>query len=168
MSRSGYIDDCDDNWAMICWSGVVARALGGKRGQVALREILDALNALPEHVLCREELVNAKGQCCTLGALGRARGLDMGKVDPYDYDAVAEMFNVAPAFVREIMYHNDESYDEYMTVHVEICGPMRPGFPHYEQHRRTMRMRDTRADAKRWSFMRAWVSVRIKQQEKQG
>lgn len=42
MSRSGYTDDCDDQWALIRWRGAVNSAIKGKRGQQALRGRLDA------------------------------------------------------------------------------------------------------------------------------
>ena len=48
MSRSGYSDDIDDNWAHIMWRGRVASSIRGKRGQAMLRELLAALDAMPE------------------------------------------------------------------------------------------------------------------------
>lgn len=48
MSRSGYADWCDDNWAMIRWRGAVASAVRGKRGQAFLRELATTLDAMPE------------------------------------------------------------------------------------------------------------------------
>jgi len=47
MSRSGYSDDCDDQWSLICWRGAVKSAIRGKRGQAFLKEMLAALDALP-------------------------------------------------------------------------------------------------------------------------
>lgn len=45
MSRSGYSND-GENIAM--WRGQVASAIRGKRGQAFLRELVEALDAMPE------------------------------------------------------------------------------------------------------------------------
>jgi len=57
MSRSGYIEDWDDQWGLICYRGAVKSAIRGRRGQAFLREMLAALDALPEKRLITEELV---------------------------------------------------------------------------------------------------------------
>ncbi len=108
MSRSGYSDDCDYYWSHIMWRGAVASAFRGKRGQAFLREMLAALDALPEKKLLTHDLINAEGAVCALGAVGKARGLDMAKIDPEDHDTVAGQFDVAHAMACEIMYENDE------------------------------------------------------------
>lgn len=105
MSRSGY--SCDGGWSLICWRGAVKSAIRGKRGQAFLKELLAALDAMPEKVLIREQL-QADGQFCTLGVVGHARGLDMEQLDPYDYDQVAGAFNISQALAREIEFINDE------------------------------------------------------------
>ncbi len=107
MSRSGYSDDLDDNWQLIKWRGQVASAIRGKRGQACLREMLAALDAMPEKALIAHELELA-GDVCALGALGKARGLDMAKLDPEEPDDVAAAFNIASPLAREIVYENDE------------------------------------------------------------
>lgn len=49
MSRSGYSDDYDfDNWQLIRWRGAVNSAINGRRGQAFLKELLTAIEALPE------------------------------------------------------------------------------------------------------------------------
>ena len=55
MSRSGYHDGIDQ-WDLIRWRGAVASAIRGKRGQAFLREMLDALDALPEPKLIAHDL----------------------------------------------------------------------------------------------------------------
>jgi len=107
MSRSGYVDEMESDWAMICYRGAVASATRGARGQKLLRDILDALDRLPEKKLIAGELEDA-GQVCALGAVGKARGFDMGALDPYDAETIAAVFNIAPALAREIVYMNDE------------------------------------------------------------
>lgn len=135
MSRSGYDDDCS-GWTLICWRGAVNSALKGKRGQKTLREIRDALDAMPVKELAADSLVSADGQFCTLGALGAARGMPLDSLVPDDPEGMAEKFGIATAMVREIVYENDE------------CGPWLP-YPQKE------------IPANRWLRMRNWVDQKI-------
>lgn len=57
MSRSGYVDDMCDEWAMIRYRGAVKSAIRGKRGQAFLREMLAALDAMPEKRLTAGALI---------------------------------------------------------------------------------------------------------------
>lgn len=133
MSRSGYIDDCcDDNWQLIRWRGQVASAIRGKRGQTLLRDLLAALDAMPEKRLIAGEL-EAEGEVCALGAVGKARGLDMSEIDPYEPEDVAVAFNIAQQLASEIVFENDEN------------GPWSGETP--EQ---------------RWKRMRDWVASQIR------
>lgn len=108
MSRSGYTDDCDDQWSLIRWRGAVASSLRGKRGQAFLRETLEALDSLPEPALIPNNL-QAEGSYCTLGAVGKARGLPLAEVDADDHEGVASVFAVPHALACEIMWENDEA-----------------------------------------------------------
>jgi hypothetical protein len=106
MSRSGYSDDCE-GWDLIRWRGAVASAIRGKRGQAFLRELLAALDALPEKRLIANTL-EEEGAYCAIGSVGRLRGVDMSGVDPEYREQVAQTFGVAEALAAEIMYENDE------------------------------------------------------------
>ena len=161
MSRSGYSDDCE-NWELIKWRGQVASATRGKRGQKLLREMLAALDAMPVKRLVAEELVN-EGEVCALGALGQARGVKMEDLDPEDYEAVADRFDIAHQLAQEIVYENDEGVAEYDYIDVEICGPMRPWPPDYGRHRQTVSVRVEDMPARRWKHMRDWVAKQIKE-----
>lgn len=108
MSRSGYSDDIDDQWGWIRWRGTVASAIRGKRGQAFLTEMLAAMDALPEKKLVAWQL-EAEGQVCAIGSVGRQRGVDMTKLDPEDYDTVAGTFGVATPLAQEIVWMNDEA-----------------------------------------------------------
>jgi hypothetical protein len=110
MSRSGYSDDCDGYGL---WRGTVLSAIRGKRGQAFLQALVDALDALPEKRLITHELAAEEG-VCAIGSVGRLRGVDMDRLDPEDYDAVAKTFGIASPLAREIAYVNDEKTD-YMT-----------------------------------------------------
>lgn len=114
MSRSGYNHSWDfDTWHLIRYRGAVASAMRGKRGQQFLHDLLNAMAALPEPKLVANELETEEGAVCAIGALGRARGVDMKKLDPEDIETVAGVFNIADCLAREVVYMNDEgSYDE--------------------------------------------------------
>jgi hypothetical protein len=128
MARSGYADD-GDYGATNLWRGAVTRALSGKRGQAFLKELLSALDGLPEKKLIEGSLAE-EGQFCALGAVAHARGLDVSvvqKPDPDDYygnaDEMASMFGIARAMAAEIMYMNDEYLDSY--IHKDVSPERR-------------------------------------------
>lgn len=74
MSRSGYIDDCEQ-WDLIRWRGQVASAMRGKHGQAFLLETWKAMQSLPERKLISGELVDEyDGSICAIGAVGKIRG----------------------------------------------------------------------------------------------
>lgn len=108
MSRSGYSEGYEmDNWAHIKWRGQVASAIRGKRGQEFLRELVDALDAMPEKKLISEDLIR-EGAVCAIGSVGVKRGVDMTAIDPHDYDVIAGKFGIAHQLVQEIEWMNDE------------------------------------------------------------
>ncbi len=108
MSRSGYNDSGDiEAWDWIRWRGAVTSAMRGRRGQAFLRETLAALDAMPAKKLIAEEL-DSEGAVCTLGAVGKARGLDMSILDPQDRETVADVFGIPFSMLCEIVYENDE------------------------------------------------------------
>lgn len=130
MSRSGYVESLDEK-AMNCWRGAVRAAIRGRRGQAFLREMLAALDAMPEKRLIHGDLVREDGEVCAIGSVFKARGLDVKGIDPYDYSTVAGKAGVAEAMAREIEYENDE-------------GTWRDETPQ-----------------KRWERMRRWVEKQI-------
>jgi hypothetical protein len=112
MSRSGYSDDCD-GWELIRWRGAVNSAIKGARGQKFLRELLAALDAMPEKRLIANEL-EADGSYCTLGVIAKQRGMDTN-IDPYDTETLANRLGIAEAMVKEIVFENDERPWNYRT-----------------------------------------------------
>lgn len=169
MSRSGYTDDIDNHWHHIMWRGRVASSIRGKRGQAMLRELLAALDAMPDKRLYPNSFATVDGEYCTLGVLGAARGTkmdDLGDAEEgCDEGLVAERFGVAAPLVQEIMYMNDEWLGDYKFVEVEICGPVRPWHPDYGRHHKSVQVHDDAAPQRRWRVMRDWVAENIKETE---
>ena len=108
MNRSGYSDDCDNNWDLIKWRGQVASSIRGKRGQAFLHELLVALDAMPDKRLITDELQSEAG-VCALGCVGARRGLVMTDLDPEDSGQIAWMLGIANPLVCEIEWVNDEA-----------------------------------------------------------
>lgn len=109
MGRAGYSDDYDfDHWTLIRWRGAVASSIRGKRGQAFLREMIEALDAMPEKRLIAHDL-EAGGNVCAIGSVGVRRGVDMSKLDPEDPETIAATFGIASPLVREIEFENDEA-----------------------------------------------------------
>lgn len=104
--RSGYHDDLD-NLDLGRWRGQVASALRGQRGQRFLRELIAALDALPEKRLIPDDL-EKEGEVCALGSVGRNRGLDMSALDPHDHSQLSGVFDIPHQLIAEIEYLNDE------------------------------------------------------------
>lgn len=147
MSRSGYVEDMDDQWAHIRWRGAVKSALRGKRGQAFLREMAAAMDAMPVKRLVAMEL-EAGGEVCAIGSVGRARGIDMGKIDPEDYSSVAATFGIAECLAQEIVYMNDE----YWTWSTDDKGYIKE-----DETGRPIRI----APEERFTKMRAWIEGQI-------
>ena len=108
MSRSGYIEDFDEQWWLICWRGAVASAIRGRRGQAFLREMLSALDALPHKRLIAGQLEH-DGDFCALGTVGHRRGTPMTDIDSEDHERIAGRFGIAHALACETMWVNDEA-----------------------------------------------------------
>ena len=164
MSRSGYTDDNEDPLAHGRWRQAVKRSLEGKRGQALLRELVEALDAMPDKRLYPGSFATPEGEFCTLGVLGAKRGTKMDDLgDDYECDTatVGQRFGIAPAMAAEIMYINDEyAVDEWKWVDVEICGPLREGWR--DKRVRSVRVRNDNHPVERWQRMRAWAVANLK------
>jgi hypothetical protein len=107
MSRSGYSEDCETDWAWICWRGAVNSGINGKRGQKLLKELLVALDEMRDKKLIANDLVS-DGQYCALGVVGKKRDINLNELDPQDSELVAKQFDISNALAREIVFMNDE------------------------------------------------------------
>jgi hypothetical protein len=161
MSRSGYTDDNDDPLAQGRWRQAVKRALHGQRGKALLRELVEALDAMEDKRLYPGSFATPEGEFCTLGVLGAKRGTkmdDLGDEDDCDPATVGQRFGIAPAMAAEIMYMNDEcAVDEWKWVDLEFCGPVRPHYPDWGRHTKSVRVHNDNHPRERWQRMRAWA-----------
>lgn len=160
MSRSGYTEDIDDVLAYGRWRAAVLSATRGRRGQVLLKQLVDALDEMPDKRLYPGSFATAEGEFCALGALAAARGIktdDLGDEEDCDPREVGDRFDIARALAAEIMFMNDEAISCIRAVTVEICGPMRPHWPDRGRHGRTVIVPDPEHPQKRWRAMRAWA-----------
>lgn len=164
MSRSGYTDE-DDPLALGRWRQAVKRALQGRRGQALLRDLLAALDAMSDKRLYRGSFATAEGEFCALGVLGMQRGTkmdDLGDEDDSNPKLVGQRFGIAMAMAAEIMYMNDdEAVQERELVYVEICGPVRPGWPDWGRHAKIVDFYNDDHARDRWGRMRAWVAEQL-------
>lgn len=136
MSRSGYSDDCDEDYPVALYRQAVRRATTGYRGQHILRKLRDALDAMPTKRLIAGHIKDEAGEVCALGALDPAAPkYDEDDLDDFDHPRkLAEHFGIAQALASEIVYMNDE----YAAWRLQDETP--------EQ---------------RWIRMRAWVDAQI-------
>lgn len=107
MSRHGYSDDLDV-LDLGRYRGQVKSAIRGKRGQAFLRELAAAMDAMPEKALIAEELIDDEGQCCTIGVVCKARGIDVSKIDHEEPEQVGAAVGIARQLAAEIEYENDD------------------------------------------------------------
>ena len=108
MSRSGYSDGLD-SWELIRWRGAVKSAIEGNKGQKFLKDLVKALEDMPDKKLYRSVLVDGE-KCCAMGAVCKSRGLDVTGVDPYNPKVVGDALGIARAMAAEIAYENDEDF----------------------------------------------------------
>lgn len=106
MSRSGYSEDCDN---LALWRGAVVSSIRGKRGQQLLRDLAEAMDAMPVKELIANEL-QAEGGYCALGVVGAKRGIDMKDIDPHESEVVSNTFNISSALAKEIAFVNDDDF----------------------------------------------------------
>jgi hypothetical protein len=110
MSRSGYSDDLDD-LELGRWRAQVNSAIRGRRGQSFFRNLVAALDALPEQRLVSSVLQDPDGEVCALGAALKHVGKECPiseDEDDFDSDWTAAQLDIATQLVQETAWQNDE------------------------------------------------------------
>lgn len=122
MSRSYSYDGDEqfDNQGMFIYQAF-RRAIEGKRGQKLLRDMADAMDAMPVKRLVKGTFETADGDVCALGAAGQRRGVDMIHLNKlaaeangdddlvaYVVDGAAQAFDVASSLAQGVMDNNDD------------------------------------------------------------
>lgn len=105
MSRSGYSEDCEH---LNLYRATVERSISGKRGQAFIRELVQAMDDMPEKRLIHGDLMSASGEVCAIGVVCKSRGLDVSAVDVHDPDEVGGLVGISRSLAAEIEYENDE------------------------------------------------------------
>ncbi len=105
MSRSGYSDEGD---YYELYRANVERTIASKKGQTFLKELAQLMDAMPEKKLIANELINEKGECCTIGVFCKAKNIDVTGIDVGDGDEVGRAVGITGMLAREIEYMNDE------------------------------------------------------------
>lgn len=138
MSRSGYRYRDGDPEVMLSvygWNANVRRCIVGRRGQAFMWELYHALHALPERVLITGGLQDQSGTCCSLGAVGRYRGMELpakfcitdeGEPDDYEFQAaMGPLFGIKEMLAREVMFYNDEADDDAVCYAADLTDEQR-------------------------------------------
>lgn len=137
MSRSGYSDDLDEA-DLETYRELIRDIIAEPGSQAFLRELAAAMDAMPEKMLITEELINSEGECCTIGVVCKARGVDVSKIDVDAPEQVAAAVGIAQELAAEIEYENDECNAIWLDGRWQSDTP-----------------------ATRWERMRKWVDRQL-------
>lgn len=124
--RIGYSDEEDYPGQFGLWQGNCQRSLKGKAGQAALRELKAALLALPSKRLIAENLVDAHGEVCAIGALAEFRGEitdEMIGQGEYDMEEVGIQLGMPRLVAWKVVEMNDLQFNGTQLLWAE--GPYR-------------------------------------------
>jgi hypothetical protein len=101
------------------WQANCERSINGKVGQKALRELETALLALPEKRLIADELENAEGEVCAIGAIKKYRNVEV-QSDPEEMEEVGVELGMPRLVAWKVVCLNDIEID---GKYVEAAGP---------------------------------------------
>jgi hypothetical protein len=124
------------------WHANLRRAMQSKRGRAFLRELLEALDALPQKRLIRGAMEQS-GEVCALGAVGLKRCMDLDGLDSRDHDQIADAFGIRSMLAQEIAYWHDQGMEACLLGLTDGGGWTE----------------STPED--RFTFVRAWVVARL-------
>lgn len=150
MNRSGYTSDIGDHLEYGRWRGQVASSIKSKRGQAFLKELASAMDAMPEKVLIKNNLVDDSGNCCTIGVICKKRNIDTKEVDCSDPESVGGIVGISKQMAAEIEYWNDEVGEDLVNTGTES----NPSWKWVDE-----------TPQERWKRMREWVEKHIKKDQ---
>lgn len=123
MSRFNYSDEEEFGGQFALWRANTERCLTGKNGQKALRDMREALLALPDKMLISDVLYDDNGLVCAVGAYGKYIGADLSKFDPEDAtdeagEAMGLPFRVAWSLVEmnDMIFDTETPEERYTKV----------------------------------------------------
>jgi hypothetical protein len=169
MSRSCYSDDYGDDFPgqMELYRANVERSLRGYFGQQRLKELRDALLALPVKELHEDTFAagsNEAPRVCALGAWALAKCGDVEKAreliglaeDDEDTADVLKSHGWPRLVVMDAIYMNDD----YRPVHEYFEGPSQSPYAYYGGYRGVLYTRQE-TPAERYERVLAWVERQI-------
>jgi hypothetical protein len=127
IMRINYSEDEDYLGQFNLFQANCQRSIEGKAGQKSLRELEAALLALPEKRLIADELENAEGEVCAIGAIKKYRGVDV-ESDPQEMEEVGVELGMPRLVAWKVVALNDFDNGEY----VEAFGPTYHGMKLWE------------------------------------
>lgn len=137
------------------WEHNTRRNFSGKAGQASLRELRDALLALPEKRLIETQLVDSKGNVCAIGALVVQRRVADGR------DRAAVIAEMAEAVEVEDDWGVDTWEAEQQTIAVaKACG-MKTNMAVAVSWENDFGPRSDETPEDRYTRVLAWVERRI-------
>lgn len=110
--RISYTDEEDYPGQFGLWQGNCDRSISSKAGQSALRELEQALLALPEKRLIANALEDADGEVCAIGALAKYRGVTP-KGDPEEMELIGVELGMPKLVAWKVVALNDIDTDFY-------------------------------------------------------
>lgn len=143
--------DMDSEWAELHqgrYEHNVKQALKGKRGQKILREMEEALLAMPEPKLIKNRFTTAKGECCAIGALVAHRFAPLWGV------------SFAEAAARLALEEDEDGFDEYEEADETMNQGLKAGLTQTLVWEIAYRNDDygwNQTDEQRWEYMLGWV-----------
>ena len=124
--RISYSDEEDYPGQHDLWQGNCMRSIKGKKGQAALRELEQALLALPDKRLIANELETPDGDVCAIGALAKHRCFTP-KADPeYEMEMVGVELGMPELVAWKVVALNDVDIDTYYDRKEGRCVPYTP------------------------------------------
>lgn len=172
MSRSSYSDDLDDYPGQLeLYRGNVARSMRGRQGQKMLREMRDALLALPVKELHADVFASGtkeRPKVCALGAWATQKagtpdaGAALVSEPDYDEETAADLAKHGwpKLVVLDTIYENDRH--DYRIAHAHGPLPRHEGYRYNYPGEWTVSYYYDETPAERYARVLAWVEGSIR------